>query len=309
MTASPTESVDDMVRRFQRLKGIEHTKYRCNAYGDDAIVCSPTLQPDEKAVLLLRSDRVLLKREVLLLEVYALADHLGIDRAVTGNASFLFDRYLSTFIPSYVTGTANLPHRFDAIGIASLFITAKFHMTRAELGRIDNFVRDNRYSEGIFQAELDILVKLHWDIIYPSPISIMDDLLTLLPRPKSYQEYIGLKSFKKSVLNIVTPLLKLASVKYGYVTNFPPSTIALAALTIAMEKQQSPSREVGSRRLSIFHLIQFITNVESVLDCSCDDPDVKKCRDWMMEHSKDSGSRASISEKRSCSSPTNVFEF
>ena len=51
MTA-PT-SVDDMMRRFQRLKKVEQAKYRCNAYGDDSLVCPSTCLPDLKAALLL----------------------------------------------------------------------------------------------------------------------------------------------------------------------------------------------------------------------------------------------------------------
>ena len=243
--------------------------------------------------------------------MYELADDFGIDRAVTGNAAFIFDRYLSMCVPSYIKGTVNLTYRFVVIRSASLLIAAKLHMSKSELGPIKNFVseRENHYSGEIFQAELEILVKLQWDAMYPSPISIIDDMLTLLPCPRSFLDYVELEAFKCLILKFVHPLVKLASVKYGYVTEFPPSTIALAALMIAIDKLQPSSQDVEMRKIPIFRLISFATSVKSGLGRSSVDVDVKKCRQWMMEHSKDDGLKADTPEKIPCPSPANVCEF
>ena len=63
-------------------------------------------------------------------------------------------------------------------------------------------------------------------------------MLTLIPRYQECDEAL-LESYKAGVSSDAEYITNLAAVTYGFTTNYPPSTIALAALMIAFEKHHS----------------------------------------------------------------------
>ena len=180
-------SIRDLREHLQWIKENERTKYQCPDYA--TAVHPSNCTPDEIIDCDLRLKRVLEFRQQTLLQLHDLGDKIGIDRAVMSTAAFIFDRYLSTFTPIFIRGEGGLPCRGNLIGVASLFIAAKSLMTRADFLLIKKSFRD--YLREVFdeQVELKILEGLNWDIVYCSPISIIYDLITLLPRPCGYQEY------------------------------------------------------------------------------------------------------------------------
>ena len=155
-----------------------------------------------------------------------------------------------------------VPQKFDVIGVAALLIATKLHMARRDLAPIETFLSDNPFRRDVIGAEQMILVKLNWNIFYPSPISIVHDLLTMLPSPCGYQWYDNaLEAFKYSIIGEATYLTRLAAVTYGYTAKFSPSTIAIAVMTIALENQAT------SRDSMLVHhhdspVIYFTSNVE-----------------------------------------------
>mmetsp|Transcript_1579 Transcript_1579/g.3448 ORF Transcript_1579/g.3448 Transcript_1579/m.3448 type:complete len:401 (+) Transcript_1579:202-1404(+) len=294
----------EMRERFQRLKRCEKIKNLCPDYAQDCFTCSVRYGSDEQVTLDSRLKRVLAIREKILRLLYDTADRNCIDAAVTSSAAFIFDRYLSRFVPNYVRGSADLPHLFGIIGSASLFIAAKSQLARRDLDFVERFLHKNPYSQQILNVELKILVDLDWNIAYTSPISIVHDLLELLPRPCGDQEYDeALETFKHSVLHEVSHLTKLAAVTYGFVTKFPPSAIALAALNVSLEHQCS------SMDMTIFNLTTPVAHFATMLEqhelgLSFGDEDVKQCHVEMIRH-LESGPKCPIPR---CLSPVNAAD-
>ena len=165
----------DIRKHFQWLKQSKRTKYQCPDYAKDSLTSLSNYSPDEQAALDLRLNRVLVIHEKNLRVLYALADCHCIDTAVMSTAAFIFDRYLSRFIPNYVRGLVDVPLPFGMIGVASLFIASKSQLARRDLAFIEKFLRGNPHSKEILNVELKILVELDWNIVYTSPISIIHD--------------------------------------------------------------------------------------------------------------------------------------
>ena len=241
MMPTPSDSVLNMHERFEQLKRIERAKYICPDYAMDSIAGWSNHTHDDRAALVLRLKRVLSIREQALHGLYDLANNLRVDRAIMSASAFIFDRYLSTIIPNYVKGQADLPYMFDVIGVASLAIAAKSQLANYELAPIEEFLRFSPFRKDIIHVELEILVELNWNITYPSPNLIIRDLLALLPCQYGQQESVdALEAFKESILNETAYLPWTSAATYGCATKpnkFPLTTIALAPLMIAFEKQ------------------------------------------------------------------------
>ena len=167
------ESAADMRERIRQLKAIERSRYQLPHYVDELT----TYAHDDDAVDC-RLQHFLHHREETLRRLY---NHRRFGAAVMGTASFIFDRYLSQVVPKYVLGQVEMPFRVDVICAASLIIASKSLMSAPILRR-------NEYASNVIKAERDILTKLNWDIIYPSPISVVEDLLTLLHGKCGYEE-------------------------------------------------------------------------------------------------------------------------
>ena len=281
----------DLHERFQWLKQHERTKYLCPDY---YVVSSTSSVRDGDLVETMHwEDRlmnVMTYREKTICVLYDRADTLGIQRDVMSTAVFIFDRYLSTFVPDYVCGKVQL-FKNPLLGIASLFIAAKSLMSCEEIQPLVEYF--GRYSRGVFadDTETKILMTLGWNIMYTSPISIVEDLLSLLPlHPNPNQQYryqgyaYAVEAFKDDMLLVADYLTKLTSLRYGFNVNFPPSTIALAMLQIAF-------RECSFRHLPICKLIRPLQLLaamfeQSDMSFSFADEDVKQCCHEMLHHMK-----------------------
>ena len=253
-------------------------------------------------------DNILDYRFKTLLKLYEFVEQeLTIDREVMDTAAYIFDRYLSTFVPSYIHGKANIPCRPILIGAASLLIAAKSLMPREDIFAVEDFLCD--YCGDIYkeEVELKILRSLNWNVIFHSPMSILEDLMTLLPRPVGYHDHDELISaYKVEVRKEAAHLTKLALVYYGFNTNYPPSTIALAALKIALESQPL-STNVAIFNLAKDPIVYFGTMFEQYsLGLSFSDKGVVRCHHELVYLLEDRGAVDKV--MRTCGSPSNAAE-
>ena len=270
------ESAADMRERIQHLKAIERTRYQLPRY-----VSELTTYAHGDAAVDCRLQRVLGHREKTLRLLYNCRG----GAAVMGSTSFIFDRYLSQVVPKFVLGQACMPYRVYVIGIASLFIASKSLLPASEsYPIIERILRRNEdASDIILRAERDILTKLNWDIIYPSPIAIVEELLTLLPGTCDHEEHeLSLQAFKPSVLDNASYLTRLAAIHYDFVSTFPPSTIALAALKLALESPYLPTKDIAlfNRVSPASHFTLMFNQLH--LGLSFEDQDVRQCYEWLI---------------------------
>ena len=298
----------DLQERFRHLKENEKMKkYQCPDY---AVLAHPSNCTNEKKeVCLSRMNSIMDFRHQTLLKLWGFSEqNLCVDGVVMSTAAFIFDRYLSTFVPSFVHSESSLPCKGNLIGVASLFIAAKSLMSREGFHPVEEFFC--YYSREVFveQVEWKILKALKWDIVYPSPISIINDLITLLPRPCDFQEhYELLEAYEGDVLNEAAHLTKMAAVRYGFNIKYHPSTIALAAMGLALENQPV------SANIAIFNvannpIVHFGIMFERCgLGLSFSDEDVKRCRGEMF-CLLENRSKTETQTKRRYGSLTNVTQ-
>ena len=291
MTTPTTDpSIEDMRERLQQLKRVERTKYQCPDYIGDSYRVFENAE---------RLEYILNSREQTLRKLFNWVDKfrldppryitdeggqrykLDIDEAVVSITAFIFDRYLSAFV-----GEGGVPpFRLDLIGDASLFIAVKSQMSFEETFCIERIM--GRYSRRVYAMGIDlkILKELNWDVVYPSPIAIIRDLLSLLHCPSGSQQFEGsLEIHKTDVLKEAAYMTKLATIAYGFTTNFSPSTIALATLSVVFEKNRCLSKSIAlccNLIDPVFHMANLFKTYG--MDLSFDNDDVKECDEKMLQ--------------------------
>jgi len=234
-----------------------------------------------------RLQGILDNRKKVLVWLYECSNELGIPSRVMSTAVYIFDRYLSTFVPAYVKRElAFLEYDLQNSALASLFITIKSlfvyrHDIREVVQSFGGFTKQVVKDK----VEISILMALDWNIVYSPPIEIIEHLLSVLPRPCEYDE--GHKEafvrFHISVLHQASRLTRQAEWMGDFIIKYPPSTIALAALSIAIENQPDATG------IPIFILVppcrwcEIEINKKGI-DVSFDDEDVILCRKDMMHH-------------------------
>ena len=131
------------------------------------------------------------------------------------------------------------------------------------------------YSKDLLEdAEVDILYGLEWNIFYPTPKSIVGDLLSLLPAHWGFDpKDEALASYLRDVNREAENWIELVTLSYNCNT-FPPVTIALA---VTMSAIQNINRFL---LLQYDPLQMFKDTVATHLGefgISCDDPNVHEC--------------------------------
>ena len=225
----------DMQERFQWLKQNEKTRYMCPDYTNPLQYTSSTDGDWQE-----RLQGILDKRKKVLVWLYECGNELGIPSRVMSTAVYIFDRYLSTFVTAYVKRElAFLEHHEHLIAIASLLIAVKsLFVYRHDIKTVvesfgcftKQLVKD--------KVEITILMALDWNIVYSPPIAIIEDLLSVLPRPCEYDEghEEAFVRFHISVLHQASRLTRQAEWMGDFIIKYPPSTIALAALSISLDQ-------------------------------------------------------------------------
>ena len=310
-----TTSTTDLQERIQWLMQHERARYTCPDY---AAASNYTACGEGAPGWRERLEHIMKIREQSLLELY---HNAGIPTTVLSTATFIFDRYLSTFIPQYVRGECTFPFegKCNLIALASFFIAAKSLAAFSCERNMPNVVRQFKYSQEVFAKDVEstILEALDWNIVYMPPISIIQDLLTILSQPCGYQEHDkAFLAFKDSIVQEAKRITKVTTVHYGFNVKYPPSTIARAALSIALEFQPS------SKAIPVFGLVSptiYITleMQKNGIDLSFDEADVVKCRQdilWLIFSRKgkklpnEKDTSVSAMKRPLADSPTTVAE-
>ena len=193
----------DMQERFQWLKQNERTRYMCPDYTNPLQYTSSTDGDWQERLQGLQG--ILDDRNKMISWLHNCANEIGsISSRVMSTAVYIFDRYLSTFVPAYVKRElAFPPHHIEVIALASLFIAVKSMMINlimvdgmsySPIGDIIRQFSHSQYKSLTRQvssehAETTILMALDWNIVYVPPMAIVQDLLfSVLPRPCEYDE-------------------------------------------------------------------------------------------------------------------------
>ena len=221
--------ITDLQERFQSLQN-EKTKYICPDYAASSNYTHHGREDWED-----RLKRVMKFRKETLLYFYDWTGSLDLPSDVMSTAAYIFDKYLSTFLPQYIRGEIKRCDKHGLIGLSCFFIAIKSLLSWDEIDHIVN--RFGKRSREVFLADVEtkVLKALKWQIVYTSPMSIIQDLITLLPQYHNYGYAGALDSFKHSVLKESSQLIKLTVVNYGFNIRYPPQSIALAVLMLSFE--------------------------------------------------------------------------
>ena len=277
----------DIQERFQWLKQNERTRYMCPDYTNLLQYTSSTDGDWQE-----RLQGILDERKHNVSWLYKCAGELGIHSTVFSTAVNIFDRYLSTFAPAYVKRElAFLEYDLQTIALASFFIAVKSMMVNVTKDNempyspIGNIIRKFRKYYGsltrqVFKDKVEtvILMALDWNIVHAPPIAIVHDLLSILPRPCEYDEgrEEALLRYEFSVMCYADKLTRRSEWMGGFIIKYPPSTIALAALSIALENQ------LGIEGISVYLACGDIELMKKGIDSSFDDEGVVRCRKDMI---------------------------
>lgn len=281
-----------MQERFQWLKQNEKTRYMCPDYTDPLQYTSSTDGDWQE-----RLKGILDDRNKMITWLHNCADSFGIPNRVMSTAVYIFDRYLSTFVPAYVKRElAFPPHHTEVIALASLFIAVKSMLINLIMvndrpySPMGDILRQFRKYYGSLtrqvsseHAETTILMALDWNIVYVPPNTIVEDLLSVLPRPCEYDEGHddAFSTFVYSIYQEARELTRKSELMGDFI-KYPPATIALAALSIAL----SYTDVTG---VPIFILVPPVKYVnleinKRGINLSFYDEDVVRCRNDMMHH-------------------------
>jgi len=280
----------DMQERFQWLKQNERTRYMCPDYTNPLQYISSTDGDWQE-----RLQGILNERKYNVTWLHKCAGVLDIDSTVFSTAVNIFDRYLSTFVPAYVKRElAFLEYDLQAIALASLFLAVKSMMAVNVIevnemphSPIGDIIRQFRKYYGsltrqVFKDKVEtaILMALDWNIVHTPPSSIVYDLLCILPPPCEYDEghQEAFVRYQNSVMHNADKLTRRSEWRGGFIIKYPPSTIALASLSIALQNQ------LGIEGISIYLACSDIELMKRGIDFSFHDEDVLRCRNDMMHH-------------------------
>ena len=153
--------------------------------------------------------------------------------------------------------------------------------------------------------ETKVLKALKWQIVYTSPMSIIQDLLTLLPQYHNYGYAGALDAFKHSVLKESSHLIKLTVVNYGFNIRYPPLNVALAVLMLSIELCSS----VHQPLCKLIRPMAYLSYAFEKFGLGClsfGDEEVVKCRNDIIYILKQGESSY---KKRDTNSPTTVAEM
>ena len=302
-TLDDVSTLDALQERFQWLKQHER-KYICCDY------TAPSKYKDmEREDLEERLKCILKSRNQSLAELFGYAEKLGIHNSVMSTAAFIFDKYLSTIVPKYIKRDCYFDIDCTLISVASLLIAAKLLLGAWNTKLIVDSL--GKYSRKVYEQDVDgmILKVVGWNIVYNPPISIIQDVLAVLPRPCEFEyHHQAFSMFETSILHEADRLTKLAALQYDFRISYGPVSIALAGLSIALENQPSTG-------IPIFALVTPITYVslmieKSGIDLSFDDEEAVQCRKDMLSHFFERKSSDTSSPKRDgADSPTAVVEM
>mmetsp|Transcript_22898 Transcript_22898/g.41084 ORF Transcript_22898/g.41084 Transcript_22898/m.41084 type:complete len:283 (+) Transcript_22898:51-899(+) len=160
---------------------------------------------------------------------YQVVDHCNIDRDVVSIALSYFDRYLSlqTSIGDSV---------FQLVAMTSLYLAVKMHSTRKiSVSSISSLSKGCFRVDQILKMEICIIKSLRWHLNPPTPsmyLNVVNPLFDIsVIDPQASFEITELSRY----------LLEL-SVCDAYFIDKKPSSIAYAAISVAMEGLPTPAK-------------------------------------------------------------------
>lgn len=162
---------------------------------------------------------------------YQVVDHCNIDRDVVSIALSYFDRYLSCH-----TSIADTDTVFQLVAMTSIYLAVKLHSTRKiSISSISSLSKGCFRVDQILKMEICIIKSLRWHLNPPTPSIYLNVVNPLIDAsvidPQASFEIAELSRY----------LLEL-SVCDGYFIDMKPSSIAYAAILVAMENLSTPAK-------------------------------------------------------------------
>ncbi len=268
---SPSDTV--LTELHERLKHIvrqERSNYGCHDYLYD------TFSPITADQIVMAKHAQKIRKEIIF-KLIEIVDHLVINREVVHAAVSMIDRYLSLSPSNFLPREDGLP--IDLIGISALCIAIKFQvgvMARRHIPFIYSSAPIYT-TQDYHDAEFAILNILKWNVNFPSPASIIQDLAAAIPAPPRLEgKFIAVEGYKDFIIDRASYFTLLALLEYDFVPR-RPSSIALAAIMVTIEIEEDFRRI--NNTLNPPKESPFISIVELYFgDCiSCLDDEVRWC--------------------------------
>jgi hypothetical protein len=226
------------------------------------------------------AERIMFVREHNISSLYEMADRYRIDREVISSAANIIDRCLCIWVPVIEQGVTSLPYELDVYCMVALWIAIKTqvgHTAGAVFPSISMLLPS--YPKKLLKdAECDILYELKWNVLFPTPVSIVRELLPLLPCHWGFDTNDqAFSNYKRDVYREARYFTELTTLDYGC-SGFCPTTIALAAVMAAIQSINRFTKNEAyhlNDPLSLFK--EAVSNYLGDLGISCDQADVQQC--------------------------------
>jgi hypothetical protein len=181
---------------------------------------------------------VILVRGCNLSTLYNHANQYGIDSEVVSIAANILDRCLMKWVPK-LCQCGDTPFHFEMYCYIALSLAIKTRIGRHQVGKdrqipsIAEFL-PNYSTAMIHAAEVNILYELQWNLLFPTPASIVRDLLSILRVHLGvHSNDVAFHNYQCDVLREAVLLTELATLHYSC-SIFSPITVALASVMCAI---------------------------------------------------------------------------
>lgn len=170
----------------------------------------------------------LIEREDICEWCYQVIDQCDIDRSIVSIAMSYFDRYLSCLESINET-------LVQLVGMTSLFLAVKIHSTRKiSVSCISSLSQGYFQDSQILKMERCIILSLRWRLNPPTSV------MYLVVAGPLIDDYVDREDISTKLKELSRYLLEL-SVCDGYFANKKPSSIAQAAIFVAMDVLSIPN--------------------------------------------------------------------
>jgi len=161
---------------------------------------------------------------------YQVVDHCNIDRDVVSIALSYFDRYLS------LCHTSIADTVFQLVAMTSLYLAVKCHSTRKiSVSSIASLSKGCFRVDQILKMEISIISSLQWHLNPPTPSMYLDVASPLMDASfNDPQASVEISELSRYLLEL--------SVCDGYFIGMKPSSLAYAAILVAMENLSIPMK-------------------------------------------------------------------
>lgn len=202
---------------------------------------------------------------------YEVVDYFEFNREVVAVSLSFLDRYLASRIVNKKS--------FQLVAMTTLYLAIKlYEHGNVAISSFTELSRGNFTVEEISKMEMTIIRELNWHLHPPTTLSFCRSFLAFFPMD------IASREMKHEIAEMMRFLCELAVCDYWFVTQ-KPSSIALAAVSIALEKHLMKKLQI---------LGDFLKAIDEASDIRVTDEEVVACRERLWEMYCSGGYNSSV---------------